>query len=341
MSNNKKKVSVIIPCRNEVNSIEQCLKKIYDFDPPKGGFEVIVVDGMSDDGTPELLGKLKKERYPDLVILDNPKRTAPIAMNLGIQRAQGEYVMRTDPRCIHPKSYLVDLLKLSEETKADNVGGVLIPAGNNYIQKSIATAYKSSIAMGGALRDRGDFIGETDAVYGGFFRRKRLVEVGMYDEGMVRNQDDELSFRLRKLGGKIIQSGKIKIRYFPRNKLSQLFKQFFQYGYWKITVLKKHPKQISFRHFAPAILVGGFFILAFLSFFSDKAFMGLLLYGISYLVVLSLESLRLTYNNELKLWPAVIMSIGSMHIGFGLGFILALICQFINIEPKWTASLSR
>jgi hypothetical protein len=138
------------------------------------------------------------------------------------------------------------LVELSEKTGADNVGGVLVPEfGNTYTQKAVALAYKSRIAMGGALRDRGDFIGETDTVYGGCFKRKRLLEVGMYDETMVRNQDDELSFRLREKGGKIIQDGRIKIQYYPRSSFWHLFKQFMQYGYWKVSVIKKHPQQAS------------------------------------------------------------------------------------------------
>jgi len=147
MNNNTKKVSILIPCRNEVHTIEECLQSIFAFEPPEGGFEVIVIDGMSDDGTKDVLLNLKKE-HSTLVIADNPQRTVPYAMNIGIRMAKGEYIVRTDVRCIHPKNYLVDLISLSEETGADNVGGILIPVGKSYFQKGIAAAYKSSISMG-------------------------------------------------------------------------------------------------------------------------------------------------------------------------------------------------
>ncbi len=196
------KVSVLIPCRNEVRYVEGCINNVYGFYQPDGGFEVIVIDGMSTDGTREILSHLERQ-FSDLVVIDNPGKIVPRAMNLGIQCAKGEYIVRADVRCIHPKTYLRDLIELSERTGADNVGGVLIPQfGNGYAQNAIALAYQSRIAMGGALRDRGDFVGETDTVYGGCFKRKRLLEAGMYDESMVRNQDDELSFRLRETGGK-------------------------------------------------------------------------------------------------------------------------------------------
>ena len=130
MSINTKKVSVLIPCRNEVHTIENCLQSILAFEPPDGGFEVIVIDGISDDGTKDVLLKLKK-MHPALITADNPERTVPYAMNLGIQQARGEYIVRTDVRCIHPKTYLVDLIKLCEKTQADNVGGILIPIVGN------------------------------------------------------------------------------------------------------------------------------------------------------------------------------------------------------------------
>ncbi len=100
---NNKKVSVLIPCRNEVQYIEECIKNVCNFDSPKGGFEVIVIDGMSEDGTRDILSRLK-DSYPGLIVVDNPQKTVPYAMNLGIQKAKGEYIVRTDVRCIYPKT---------------------------------------------------------------------------------------------------------------------------------------------------------------------------------------------------------------------------------------------
>lgn len=341
MENEKKKVSILIPCRNEAQYIERCIQNIYDFEPPYKGFEVIIIDGMSNDGTRDKLLKLQ-EKYNDLVIVDNPKKTVPHAMNLGIQLAQGEYIVRTDVRCIHPKSYLNNLIELSERTGADNVGGVLVPmAGTTYIEKSIALAYKSPIAMGGALRERGNFVGETDTVYGGFFKRERLLEAGMYDEEMVRNQDDELSFRLRKMGGKIIQDSHIKIQYYPRKYYRHVFKQFLQYGYWKVAVIKKHPQQASVRHFLPALLVLGFITFTIAALFHRYAFQGLLLYALSYFVPVSLESFRLAYKADIKLWLGIIAAISLIHISFGIGFLLSLVCRLLNIKPKFFETLSR
>jgi succinoglycan biosynthesis protein ExoA len=338
---NGRKVSVLVPCRNEVHSIERCINNVCSFDRPPGGFEVIVIDGMSTDGTREILFRLKSQ-YSDLVVIDNPAKIVPRAMNLGIQHARGEYIVRADARCIHPKSYLCDLVELSERTGADNVGGVLVPElGNTYTQEAVALAYKSRIAMGGALRDRGDFIGETDTVYGGCFKRKRLLEVGMYDEAMVRNQDDELSFRLRERGGKIIQDGRIKVQYYPRSSFWHLFKQFMQYGYWKVSVIKKHPQQASLRHFLPAVLVLSLVTLGLLIPFTLYGLYGFLIFSGCYFLAVGLFSLPSATRLSWMLLPGVILAIFLIHISFGVGFIIRLFSRPFRVKLRWFETLSR
>jgi succinoglycan biosynthesis protein ExoA len=336
-----KKMSVLIPCRNEVRYIEGCINNVHSFYQPNGGFEVIVIDGMSTDGTREILSRLKNQ-FSGLVVINNPGKTVPRAMNLGIQHAKGEYIVRADVRCIHPKSYVRDLIELSERTGADNVGGVLIPEfGDSYTQNAIALAYKSRIAMGGALRDRGDFIGETDTVYGGCFKRKRLLEVGMYDETMVRNQDDELSFRIREMGGKIIQDGRIKIRYFPRSSFWHIFKQFMQYGYWKVSVIEKHPHQASLRHFLPAVFVLSFVALSMLMPLGAYGYLGLGVYTGMYFVAIGSVSFKSAYGLRLKLLPGVVFAIFLIHFSFGIGFIIGSICKLFRLKLNWFETLSR
>ena len=338
---NGKKVSVLVPCRNEVHSIERCINNVCSLDRPPGGFEVIVIDGMSTDGTREVLFRLKSQ-FSDLVVIDNPGKIVPRAMNLGIQYAKGEYIVRADARCIHPKSYLCDLVELSEKTGADNVGGILVPEfGNTYTQKAVALAYKSRIAMGGALRDRGDFIGETDTVYGGCFKRKRLLEVGMYDESMVRNQDDELSFRLRERGGKIIQDGRIKVQYYPRSSFWHLSKQFMQYGYWKVSVIKKHPQQASLRHFLPAALVLSFVAFGLLIPITAYGLYGLLICLGAYFLAVGFFSFQSASKRSLGLLPGLIFAIFLIHISFGIGFIIGLLSRPFRLKLRWFETLSR
>jgi len=336
-----KTVSILTPCRNEADTIANCVHNLYAFHPLEGGHEVIVIDGMSDDGTRETLHQLQK-RYPDLIVLDNPNRFVSAGMNIGIKQAVGEYIVRADVRCLHPATYLLDLLALSKRSGADNVGGVLVPVSEDrYIPKSIRFAYKSRIAMGGALRDRGDFEGETDTVYGGCFKKETLLRIGMYDEQMVRNQDDELSFRLRKSGGKIIQSGKIKVQYTPRGTYRQLFKQFSQYGYWKVAVIRKHPNQASIRHFLPLGLILGFITLFAIIPFYPQGMLWLMGYSTLYFLSLGLESMKITVQYGTLLAPGVGVAILLIHIGFGIGFLAGLLAHFLKRTPHYFKTLSR
>lgn len=334
------KVSILIPCRNEVDSICNCLNNICALEEPPGGSEIFVIDGMSDDGTRNKVSEYVKKN-PGIRLLDNRLKTVPNAMNTGILEAKGEYIIRADVRCLHPKSYLKDLISLSLESGADNVGGVLVPIGKKYWQKAIAASYRSRISMGGALRHKKAFLGEVDAVYGGCFTRKRLIEVGMYDPSMVRNQDDELSFRLRKMGGKVVQSSKIRVMYYPRKNIKQLFKQFLQYGFWKVFVVRKHPRQGSLRHAIPLMLVVSFLFLALFSFFSAPAFFLFLVLTGMYVCVVSLEAFRTCRSKQARLQPAVTISIATIHFAYGFGALLGVICSIFGIAPQWFETLSR
>jgi glycosyltransferase involved in cell wall biosynthesis len=339
--NKTRTVSILVPCRNEARAIERCIENLYAFASPEGGFEVIVIDGMSDDGTREILQTLQ-QRYSNLTVLDNPARFVSSGMNLGIAQALGEYIVRADVRCLHPPTYLLDLLALHQKTGADNVGGVLIPISEDrYIPKSIRLSYKSKIAMGGALRDRGDFEGETDTVYGGCFKKETLLKIGLYDCEMVRNQDDELSFRLRKAGGKIIQSGRIKVQYAPRGTYSQLYKQFSQYGYWKVAVIQKHPNQASLRHFLPLGLVVGFITLSASVPFCTGSALWLIGYTAFYLLAIFGESVRISAQYGMVFAPGIGVAIFLIHIGFGLGFFFGILNRLMKRTPAYFKTLSR
>lgn len=307
------------------------------FRVPDGGFEVIVVDGMSTDGTREKLQELKS-RYPNLILLDNPGKIVSTGMNIGIRAARGKIIVRTDVRCVYPSDYLLSLLDLRKRTKADNVGGVLISIGQGYVQKCISIAYCSRISVGGALRSKKKFFGETDTVYGGCFLKERLLEIGGYDETLVRNQDDELSFRIRELGGKVVQSSAIKVKYFPRKRFRDLFKQFLQYGYWKTAVIWKHPKQASLRHFMPSFLVLTLFISMVCALFLGRLFC--FVPFAFYCLTVFAEGVRISVKSPLHI-AGVCWAIFVIHFSFGLGFILGGLNRLFGIHSRHFETLSR
>ena len=318
-------VSLIVPIRNEVRHIGRFIDDVMKQDYPIDRLEIIIADGMSDDGTREELKRVvANECGKSIKVIENPKKIVSTGLNDAIRKASGNIIIRMDVRCIHPHDYITKLVEVSLKTKAENVGGVLVTKGDlTYAQRARCAAYRSRVSVGGALRDQGStehFKTEVDAVYGGCWRKEDLLKHGMFDEQMVRNQDDELSFRILASGGKIIQDPSIRVGYYVRIKFSQLFYQFFQYGYWKVAVVKKYPKQASLRHFVPASFVVVLLVLALLSLFYAEFLMVLAVVSGAYTLVILFGSLAQCGCKTIVLWPGVMLALALMHLGYGMGF---------------------
>src|SRR5260370_4219804 len=192
-------VSIIIPCRNEVGHIEDCLLSVLAQEEPPGGFEVIVADGMSDDGTRGLLRKIQTTE-PRVRMIDNPKRIASTGLNAAIQVARGEIIVRMDAHTKYAPDYVRQCVEVLEATGADNVGGPWIAQGEGLISRAIAAAFQSPFAAGGARSHAPDYEGPVDSVYLGSWRKDTFRRFGYFDEEMVRNQDDEHNLRITRGG---------------------------------------------------------------------------------------------------------------------------------------------
>ncbi|MCG3148781.1 MAG: hypothetical protein PCFJNLEI_02228 [Verrucomicrobiae bacterium] len=324
-------ISVVIAIFNEEHFIERCLAGVLAQDYPAEQMEIIVADGMSTDRTRELVAK-----YPRVRLIDNPGRIVSTGLNRAVAAARGEIIVRLDGHCEYPRDYVRRVVALREELNADSVGGVLAPVANGYVQRAVAAAYASPVGLGSAglkAEASADVVREVDTVHGGCWRRERLLAVGGFDEEMVRNQDDELSFRLRHSGGKIFQSLGIPVRYHVRNSYRKLFWQFAQYGYWKVRVVRKHPRQASVRHFVPAafvLTVGAGLVVAP---FSSVGRWGLIAVVGFYLVAVAAVSLAQVWRTEKKLWPGLVMAVALIHLGYGGGFLLGWLRTAVGRLP--------
>jgi glycosyltransferase involved in cell wall biosynthesis len=328
-------VSVIMPVFNEEHYIERNLRDVFRQDYPADRWELIVADGMSTDRTREIVQMLQTEQ-PRLRLIDNPQRIVPTGLNRAIGCARGEVIVRLDGHCEYPHDYVRQMVQLREETGADNVGGVLEPVGTSYIQRAVAAAYSCPGGLGGAALKAANgaaTVREVDAVHGGCWRRERLLAVGGFDEEMVRNQDDELSFRLRKSGGRICQSLAIRVRYHVRSSLRKLFQQFAQYGYWKVRVVRKHPRQASVRHFVPTALVVVLMVGALLAPFSWWARVGWIGVTAGYGFAVAVAALAHAWSREKKLWPGIVAAVVLMHLGYGVGFLLGWVRAWLGSLP--------
>jgi glycosyltransferase involved in cell wall biosynthesis len=345
-------VSIIMPVFNEEKFIQECLLAVLDQDYPRDRFEIIVADGMSSDRTREIIGFIQ-DHYANIRLIDNPERIVPTGLNRAIESARGDIIVRLDGHCEYPKDYVRRVVELRQKLGADSVGGVLVPLGESYVGKAVAAAYHSPVGLGGTALKASEIserVREVDTVHGGCWQRERLRAMGGFDTEMVRNQDDELSFRLRKNRGQIFQTLAIPVKYHVRDSFKKLFLQFAQYGYWKVRVVRKHPQQASARHLAPALFVLTLFTTAILSPFLQVAAWSFAGLSGSYLGILALASLLqilrakgrarhsvragswqdperrarsdAPYQLELKLWPGIVLGLVAIHFGYGIGFVL-------------------
>jgi cellulose synthase/poly-beta-1,6-N-acetylglucosamine synthase-like glycosyltransferase len=339
---------VVVPCRNEARHIENCLRGVLAFEPPPGGFEVIVADGRSEDGTRDVVARIAATD-PRVRLVDNAERTTPCGLNAGIRAARGSVIARIDAHTEYASDYLRRCVEVLNQTGADDVGGPWVARGRTYLQRSISAAFNSSFAAGGARGHRVEYEGEADVVYLGCWRREVLERVGLFDEEFVRNQDDELCFRLVHAGGRIWQSPRIRSWYTPRDSLRGLLRQYWQYGYWKVRVIQKHRMPASLRCMVPGCFVASLLLLAAAATVLPAARLGLAaLLGV-YLLALLAASAGVAARAGWTLFPSLPAVFACFHLGYGLGFLFGLwdfvVCRrsvgrFTALTRKVTAPTS-
>jgi succinoglycan biosynthesis protein ExoA len=246
-------LTIVVACRNEIGHIREFLDSLLAQDLSGISWEAIIADGMSDDGTRQILNECCA-RHPELRAIDNPGRVVSLGLNAAIRAARGTIVIRMDAHTQYAPNYCKKCLAELERTGADNVGGPARTKTRGTRARAFAAAYHSPFSTGARFHDDG-YEGWVDTVPYGCWRKETLERLGLFDETLVRNQDDELNLRLTRAGGKIWQSPDIVSWYSPRATLTALFLQYFQYGFWKAAVVRKHRLPGSWRHFVPVTFV--------------------------------------------------------------------------------------
>ena len=319
-------VSVVIPMRNEAAHISKCLDSVLAQDYAAERLEVIVVDGDSDDDSLEVL----RGYGTRLRVLSNPSRIVPTAMNIGIRAARGAIICRVDAHTVLDPDYVRIGVETLQRTDADNVGGPMHAVGGGRWGDAIALATSSRFGIGAyfhfATADR-----EVDTVYMGMFPKSVFERIGLFDEELVRNQDDELNYRLRKAGGRIFLTTRMRSRYQNRQSVRALARQFFQYGWWKIRVLQKHPKQMSLRQFVPPAFVAAVLLTGVLAPWSTLAAWLFVTALSAYGVGLLAATRSVAGRHGRHLFAPVMATFAVIHCSWGTGFLLGL----ARFAPRW------
>jgi glycosyltransferase involved in cell wall biosynthesis len=250
-------ISIVLPCRNEERYIGACLESILSTTYPLDRIELLVVDGVSEDRTRDIVADFAR-RHSAIRLLENRRRITPAALNTGIRAATGEIIMRMDAHVVYPVNYIPRLVEALLSSDADNVGGIIVtlPADRSTMARAIAVGLSHPFGVGNAYFRIG--VGAprwVDSVPFGCFRREVFDRIGLFDEDLIRNQDDEFNLRLIKYGGRILLLPDVVSYYFARRSLSDLTRMYYQYGYYKPLVAKKVDGVMTVRQLVPGIFV--------------------------------------------------------------------------------------
>ncbi|MBW8014703.1 MAG: glycosyltransferase family 2 protein [Planctomycetes bacterium] len=326
-------VSIVMPIRNEVDFIGKAIQGILDNDYPADKLEILVADGCSDDGTQDVVNAIS-EKDPRVKLLENKGKIVSTGLNMALSQIAGDVFIRIDGHAEIPKDFISKSVNtLLDHPEAWVAGGYWITESDGYVGQTIAAATQSPVGVGGASHRLGNYDGFTDTVPYGAHHKWVLDKIGFFDEQLVRNQDDEFNMRINLAGGKIWISSDIRSTYFSRSSLKKLWRQYFQYGFWRTRTIQKHGKPATLRQVIPLGFVMSVFTLALLG-LAHPIFWYLLA------AELVLYSLGLAYGakhvaNRTTLKHALLAPLvfAILHFGYGIGSMWGFV-RFVLLRGK-------
>ena len=322
------KVSIIIPCRNEEQYIRKNLDAILEQDY-EGVIEVLVVDGMSSDNTREIVKSFASDQ---IRLIDNPHQYTPNALNIGVANTSGEvFIILGGHAYINQDFVRKNIEVLQRDEKVGCAGGQILNIHENHTSEIISRAMASSFGVGNATFRVGGEAGYVDTVAFGAYRKKIHDEIGGFDEDLVRNQDDEYNFKVTKAGYKIYFDPEIISNYYVRGSIIKLYRQYYQYGYWKVYVNKKHKTVTTWRQLVPLVFVLGIFI-GLVGTIIIPGFIWIYLFGlVSYAFLAIMSGISAGRNFKEAFQVAAVFPV--LHFSYGLGYLVGII-EFILFNKK-------
>lgn len=327
-------VSVVIPARNEERYIAATLEHVLGQDHPAALTEVCIVDGASEDDTIEVARRtaaaagrpfrvctdadIDEPLWGGVRIVPNPRRVTPVAFNEGVRHSAGDVIIIIGGHSEVRPDYVSQCLRVLAETGASGVGGWCETVGADERGRTMAAAQSSVIGVGNAYyRTIGAERRTVDTVPFPAYPRTTFERFGLFDEELIRNQDDEFNFRIRQGGGTLVFDPAIRSRYVVRPSLRKLFSQYRQYGYYRIVVMRKRRAVAAGRHLAPMGFVAAAVLAVLMTLVTRKVRFAAAVLG-PYLLATGGESVRLTRQSPSQL-PTALGALAALHWGYGIG----------------------
>ena len=331
------RLTVIVPCRNEARYIGACLDSILATAYPLDRLEILVVDGQSTDGTAKIVADYAAKN-PLVRLFNNPQRVVPTGLNIGIRAAQGEIIARMDAHVVYPPEYLPRLVQGLQENHVDNVGGCMInlPADGTATAQAIAIALGHPFGVGNArFRIGAKKPVLVDTVPFGCYRRDVFTRIGMFDEEMVRNQDDEFNNRLIKGGGRVMLLPDVVCYYYARGSFSKLARMYYQYGAFKPLAARKAGRIMTLRQLVPAGFVTVLAASLVTSLFWRPAAIGAAAIAGTYLLGVLACAARVAKSHGFRCAVAIAGVFPVVHFSYGIGFLRGLRDGLFGRRGRW------
>ena len=322
------RISIIVPMLNEADHVEQFVEAVaaQDF---TGEVELLVADGGSTDSSVELLRAAAERNGVQLTLLENLAGWVSQALNACVRRASGDLIVRLDCHSRYPSDYLRRCAEVAEaEPDAAAVGGIVVPEGRTPMERAVACAMDGPFGGIGWMRHTDRPVRrDSDVITYGAFRPETFLEVGYFDESLRRNQDDEFTNRIRLNGGRVVLDSAIKVIYTPRGSFRGVARQYYEYGRWKVAVMRKHRRVVSSRSLAPPIFVGSLEVLSAAAALSPVARLLLAVEVAAYGLAAGAFGARSVRrrNEPWRMLPLVVGVFPTFHVAYGVGLIDGLI----------------
>ncbi|MFO0752900.1 MAG: glycosyltransferase family 2 protein [Thermodesulfovibrionales bacterium] len=325
-------ISVVMPVLNEGRFVRATLTQLLSQDYPEDRFEILVADGVSNDGTREEVQGLMRV-YPQIRLLINEKRLSSAGRNAGFREGRGDIFLVVDGHChIGSDQFFNSIVACFEKSGADCLGRPqpLDPPGIAPFQRAVALARASKLGHGGDSMIYSTYEGYASPVSNGAVYKKEVFRaVGYVDESFDACEDVEFNYRVEKAGLKAYMSPALAVRYYPRETLRGLFRQMVRYGQGRSRLVRKHSDALTLSMLAPPAFVAGLVLLAPAA--AARALFGghwaslpagllAALYG-AYFVLVAAESLRIALRNGLRHLAYLPFILFAIHLGLGWGIL--------------------
>ncbi len=327
-----------MPVFNEAIFIKNAIDSILFQNTLKEKYEVLIADGMSTDGTREII-KSYQNNNENIFLLNNPNRIVSTGFNIALTQSRGDVIIRLDGHAAFAPKYFEKCIKVLYNREIFCSGGIIVYKSRGIIGNSIRIAQSSKFGVGGVtFRSKNSKANFVDTLAFGAYKRKIFEFIGGYDEDLIKNQDDEFNFRMNQKGYKIWLDPAIKSYYHSRDNFKKLFKQYYYYGFYKVRVIQKRRGFSSWRHLVPCTFVLGLIFSIFHKFMNNESIILNSILSVYILlniifVIIEMSKMKNIKSNKIKLMTCLylIISFFTLHFSYGIGFIFGSI-YFIK---KW------